>query len=117
MYINNLDLFLTLSKFFATLIFHGQNSRFKSLKNIPFYELSKFLDHIFGFTSRKKMQQVVNEIPSPRKSGHITVKFTPRVFPTAARESQEDEEKEVNNNNNKDFSWLFYFCMFLVACG
>ncbi|XP_054720315.1 dynein axonemal assembly factor 4-like [Uloborus diversus] len=33
-------------------------------------------------------------IPPTRTPGHITVNFTPRVFPTAARESQEPEEKE-----------------------
>lgn len=59
---------------------------------------------------------MVNEIPSPRKSGHITVKFTPRVFPTAARESQEGEETEVNNNdndNNKRFVLdILFLCIF-----
>lgn len=32
--------------------------------------------------------------PAPRKSGSIQVRFTPRVFPTAARESKEQEEQE-----------------------
>ena len=32
--------------------------------------------------------------PPPRKSGSIQVHFTPRVFPTAARESKEQEEQE-----------------------
>lgn len=32
--------------------------------------------------------------PAPRKGGSIQVRFTPRVFPTAARESKEQEEQE-----------------------
>ena len=32
--------------------------------------------------------------PPPRKTGSIQVRFTPRVFPTAARESKEQEEQE-----------------------
>ena len=32
--------------------------------------------------------------PPPRKNGSIQVRFTPRAFPTAARESQELEEQE-----------------------
>ncbi len=33
-------------------------------------------------------------VPPPRKGGSIQVTFTPRVFPTAARESKEAEEQE-----------------------
>jgi hypothetical protein len=33
--------------------------------------------------------------PDPRSTGRIEVKFTPRVFPTPVRESQEQNEKEV----------------------
>jgi len=36
------------------------------------------------------------ERPAPRSGGKITVKFTPRYFPTAARESTEKEEQEVS---------------------
>ncbi|KAG8179046.1 hypothetical protein JTE90_016053 [Oedothorax gibbosus] len=43
---------------------------------------------------RKNILEKCQQIPPTRKSGHITVNFTPRVFPTAARESQEIEEKE-----------------------
>ena len=32
--------------------------------------------------------------PPPRQSGSIQVRFTPRVFPTAARESKQQEEQE-----------------------
>lgn len=32
--------------------------------------------------------------PSPRKGGSIQVRFTPRMFPSAARESKEHEEQE-----------------------
>ena len=32
--------------------------------------------------------------PPPRKGGSIQVRFTPRMFPTAARESKEEEEQE-----------------------
>ncbi len=32
--------------------------------------------------------------PPPRKGGSIEVRFTPRMFPTAARESKEQEEQE-----------------------
>ena len=34
--------------------------------------------------------------PAPRSGGKITVNFTPRYFPTAARESTEKEEQEVS---------------------
>ena len=35
--------------------------------------------------------------PAPRSGGKITVNFTPRYFPTAARESTEKEEQEVSD--------------------
>lgn len=35
-----------------------------------------------------------SKAPPPRKGGNIQVRFTPRVFPTAARESKEQEEQE-----------------------
>ncbi|XP_056138525.1 dynein assembly factor 4, axonemal isoform X2 [Lampris incognitus] len=39
-----------------------------------------------------KKKQV--ELPAPRSQGNIQVKFTPRVFPTALRESRVPEEEE-----------------------
>ncbi|XP_035222913.1 dynein assembly factor 4, axonemal-like, partial [Stegodyphus dumicola] len=43
---------------------------------------------------KKEAMQKLQNMPPPRKSAHITVSFTPRVFPTAARESMEAEENE-----------------------
>lgn len=36
-----------------------------------------------------------DSIPAPRSVGSIKINFTPRVFPTALRESQVAEEEEV----------------------
>ncbi len=47
-------------------------------------------EHNVIFKSDKKSQSA----PPPRKSGSIQVRFTPRVFPTAARESKAQEEEE-----------------------
>lgn len=37
-----------------------------------------------------------DSIPGPRSVGSIKISFTPRVFPTALRESQVAEEEEVD---------------------
>lgn len=36
-------------------------------------------------------------VPAPRRAGTIQLSFTPRVFPTALRESRVEEEEEVQN--------------------
>lgn len=49
-----------------------------------------------------------DSIPAPRSVGSIKINFTPRVFPTALRESQVAEEEEVGtlavcySDNNED---------------
>uniref|UniRef100_A0A3Q2YED5 Dynein axonemal assembly factor 4 n=1 Tax=Hippocampus comes TaxID=109280 RepID=A0A3Q2YED5_HIPCM len=43
---------------------------------------------IFGDEAERKKKQV--DLPAPRVAGNIQVSFTPRVFPTALRESLED---------------------------
>lgn len=53
-----------------------------------------------------------NSIPAPRSVGSIKINFTPRVFPTALRESQVAEEEEVSifavsyRDHNEN---IFYF--------
>lgn len=53
-----------------------------------------------------------NSIPAPRSVGSIKINFTPRVFPTALRESQVAEEEEVSifavsySDHNEN---IFYF--------
>lgn len=45
-----------------------------------------------GKSDAKKKQ---SELPPPRRRGNIQITFTPRVFPTALRESRVPEEEEV----------------------
>ncbi|XP_035011760.1 dynein assembly factor 4, axonemal [Hippoglossus stenolepis] len=41
-----------------------------------------------------KTQKKRADVPAPRRTGNIQVMFTPRVFPTALRESRVEEEEE-----------------------
>ena len=53
------------------------------------------LDQRGNSAAQSKKEQV--DLPSPRAFGNIQVAFTPRVFPTALRESRVPEEEEVRN--------------------
>ena len=46
----------------------------------------------------QNIQKSLNEESiAPRSNGIINFKFTPRVFPTPSRESQDKQEKDVSN--------------------
>lgn len=45
--------------------------------------------------SEAKSKKKQADLPAPRYAGNIQVSFTPRVFPTALRESRVPEEEEV----------------------
>lgn len=55
--------------------------------------------------SNTKKKQV--DLPAPRSAGNIQVTFTPRVFPTALRESRVQEEEEVRA--------FFFFCQHVYS--
>lgn len=63
---------LKINNLVANIVFEGRNS-----ENIFFEKLKE------------------DSVPAPRSVGSIKISFTPRVFPTALRESQVAEEEEV----------------------
>ena len=61
-------------------------------------EMKKEMKDIFDggeTTMYVKKQEEESVLPEPRSGGRIEIKFTPRVFPTPSRESQDEKEKEV----------------------
>uniref|UniRef100_T1J559 cytochrome-b5 reductase n=1 Tax=Strigamia maritima TaxID=126957 RepID=T1J559_STRMM len=67
-----------------------EKSKVQSKGNEDLYKLN--LPPII-FSKKKKRRKPKIEFPAPRVRCDIPVKFTPRAFPTAARESQAEEER------------------------
>ena len=72
----------------------------KTSKNVPFSTTKKSDPKTGNGTTGEgksiwtKSTSSKPKAPPPRKGGSIQVRFTPRMFPTAARESKEQEEQE-----------------------
>jgi hypothetical protein len=50
---------------------------------------------IFKANEIASRRESKNPLPEPRVSNTIQIKFTPRIFPTPSRESQDNLEKEA----------------------
>ena len=61
-------------------------------------------DDDFEIINKEEEENQLQEpIIAPRSNGLINFKFTPRVFPTPSRESQDQQEKDVIINKNYRF--------------
>lgn len=78
----------------------------KPEKSLASFLISSALTFFIGHGSCSIFSQNLKEeqLPAPRAAATIKVNFTPRVFPTALRESRVAEEEEVR--------WGIIYCVF-----